>query len=629
MAVIGMQDVSVGFGGQPLLEHINLQIEPGDRICLLGRNGVGKTTLMKLVTGEVLPEKGDVSRLPKLTITCLTQDVPDNLSGTVFELVSEGLGQRGKLLAQYHIVSHRLALDHDNKSLLTKLDELHRSLDAENGWQMDRYVEDIIQNMELDSDAQAASLSAGMKRRVLLAQALVRNPDVLLLDEPTNHLDIDAVTWIEDFLTGYKGTLIFVSHDRVFIKKLATRIVELDRGRAVSYFCNYETFLVRRDIANEAQAVEDALFDKKLAQEEVWIRTGIRARRTRNEGRVRALKKMRDERRERREETGNVKMRLQDVQQSGTLVIDAKDISFSYKPEKPIISNFSTTITRGDKIGVIGPNGSGKTTLLQVLLKELAALQGSVRHGTNLEIAYFDQLHAQLDYEKSVYENIAGGNKTVVINGIPRNIVGYLQDFLFTPDQSLSPLSNLSGGERNRLLLARLFAKPSNILVMDEPTNDLDIETLELLEEFLLNYPGTVLMVRHDREFLNNVVTGIISLQGNGIVEEYVGGYDDWLRQRKISLKPQPQNMPAKAVKAPPVKEKVQKLTFKEKKELKALLSLIEKLESEQKQLNIAMADPALYKKGSEVVAVTTRAGELKKQLDEVYARWQELEGRQ
>jgi ATP-binding cassette subfamily F protein uup len=626
MAVIGMQDVSVGFGGRPLLEHINLQIEPGDRICLLGRNGVGKTTLMKLITGEVLPEQGDVSRLAKLTITCLTQDVPDNLGGTVFELVSEGLGQRGKLLAQYHSVSHQLALDHDNKSLLTELDNLHRSLDAENGWQMDRYVEDIIGNMELDSDAQAESLSAGMKRRALLAQALVRNPDVLLLDEPTNHLDIDAVTWIEDFLTSYKGTLIFVSHDRVFVKKLATRIIELDRGRAISYSCNYETFLVRKDIANEAQAVEDALFDKKLAKEEVWIRKGVRERRKRNEGRVRALKKMRDERRDRREEIGNVRMRLQDVQQSGNLVIDAKDISFSYKSEKPIISNFSTTITRGDKIGVIGPNGSGKTTLLRVLLKELAAQQGAVRHGTNLEIAYFDQLHAQLDYEKSVYENIAGGNKTVVINGITRNIVGYLQDFLFTPDQSLSPLSNLSGGERNRLLLARLFARPSNVLVMDEPTNDLDIETLELLEEFLLNYPGTVLMVSHDREFLNNVVTGIISLQGNGVVEEYVGGYDDWLRQRQAVPKSEPENTPAKVVKAAPVKKKVQKLTFKEKKELKEMPALIEKLEAEQKQLHEAMANPALYKKGSEVVQVTTRAGELKKQLDKLYARWQDLD---
>jgi ATP-binding cassette subfamily F protein uup len=624
-----MQDISVGFGGRPLLEHINLQIEAGDRICLLGRNGVGKSTLMKIITGQVQPEQGDISRLPKLAITCLTQDVPNDLGGTVFELVSEGLGECGKLLAQYHLVSHQLALDHDNKSLLTRLDTLQHSLDTQNGWQMDRFVENIIENMELNADTQATSLSAGMKRRVLLAQAIVRNPDVLLLDEPTNHLDIETVTWIEDFLGSYKGTLIFVSHDRVFVRKLATRIIELDRGRAISYSCNYETFLVRRDIANEAQAVEDSLFDKKLAQEEVWIRKGIKARRTRNEGRVRALKKMRDERRKRREEIGNVRIQMKDVQQSGRLVIKAKDISFAYQPEKPIISNFSATIMRGDKIGVIGANGSGKTTLLRVLLNELTAQQGTVRYGTNLEIAYFDQLHAQLDYTKSVYENIAGGNKNVVINGKPRHVVGYLQDFLFTPDQSLSPLSNLSGGERNRLLLARLFAQPANVLVLDEPTNDLDIETLDLLEEFLLDYPGTVLMVSHDREFLNNVVTGIIAIEGNGVVNEYVGGYDDWLRQKKELSKPQSQNTPAKEIKAAPTKEKVRKLTFKEKKELKEVLVLIENLEAEQTQLHKAMADPALYKKGSEVVQVATHAGELKKELDKLYARWQELDSLQ
>lgn len=622
MGLIGMQDVSVGFGGRPLLERINLQFEAGERICLLGRNGVGKSTLMKLITGEVLPEKGEISRALQITITCLTQDVPDNLGGTVFELVSQGLGQCGKLLAQYHLVSHQLAIDHDNESLLTKLDKLQHALDTENAWQMDRFVAGVIENMELDGEAQVADLSAGMKRRVLLAQAIVRRPDVLLLDEPTNHLDIETITWIEDFLAGYKGTLIFVSHDRVFVRKLATRIVELDRGRAVSYFCNYDTFLVRRDIANEAQAVEDALFDKKLAQEEVWIRKGIKARRTRNEGRVRALKKMRDERSRRREKIPNARLHQQDIQQSGRLVIEAKNISFAYLPEKPIISNFSTTIMRGDKIGVVGPNGSGKTTLLRVLLGALAAQQGTIRHGTNLQIAYFDQLHAQLDYEKSVYENIADGNEMVMINGKPRHVIGYLQDFLFTPNQSLSPLSNLSGGERNRLLLAKLFTRPANVMVLDEPTNDLDIETLDLLEEFLLDYPGTVLMVSHDRQFLNNVVTSIMSLAGNGVVEEYVGGYDDWLRQRK----PPPPKSPAKAVKQSPPKEQTRKLTSKEKKELKSLPALIEKLETEQRKLYETMADPAFYKKSSEVAATAARAAELKKQLDELYARWQELE---
>ncbi|HBG27538.1 MAG: ABC transporter ATP-binding protein [Planctomycetes bacterium GWF2_41_51] len=629
MAIIGMQDVSVGFGGRPLLENINLQIELDERICLLGRNGVGKSTLMKLITGEVLPEKGDISRASKITIKCLRQDVPENIKATVFDLVSEGLGECGKLLAEYHHVSHQLALDHENKSLLETLDNLGHLLETKNGWQMDRLVEKIIENMQLDGDAEMAGLSAGMKRRVLLAQALISNPDVLLLDEPTNHLDIEAITWIEDFLTGFKGTLIFVSHDRVFVKKMANRIIELDKGRVINYSCDYETFLVRRDIANEAQDVENSLFDKKLAQEEVWIRKGIKARRTRNEGRVRALKKMREERRLRREQIGNVKLKLQDVQQTGRLVIEAKNISFEYQSGKPIISNFSTTIMRGDKIGIIGPNGSGKTTLMRVLLEEIEPQQGSIRHGTNLEIAYFDQLHAQLDYDKSVYENVANGNKSVVINGTSRNIVGYLQDFLFSPDQSLSPLSNLSGGERNRLLLARLFSKPSNVLVMDEPTNDLDIETLDLLEEFLLNYPGTVLLVSHDREFLNNVVTGIIAIEGNGIVNEYVGGYDDWLRQKKESPKLQQAKQPEKVAEKEQVKEKLRKLSYKEKEELKALPAKIEKMEKEQQELNKTMSDPFFYKNQTEVVTVRTRAAELKRLLDKAYARWQELESLQ
>lgn len=626
MALIGMQDVNIGFGGRPLLEYINLQIETGERICLLGRNGVGKTTFMKLITGQVMPEKGEVSRAQKITITSLIQDVPGNLEGTVFELVSQGLGESGKLLAEYHTVSHQLAGDHDNKSLMKKLENLQHEIDSKNAWQTDRFVEDIIQNMELDANAAAESLSAGMKRRALLAQALVKHPDLLLLDEPTNHLDIKTITWIEEFLEEYKGTLIFVSHDRMFVKKLATRILEFDRGRVINYNCDYDTFLERRDILNEAQAAEEALFDKKLASEEIWIRKGIKARRRRNEGRVRALKKMREERRDRREKTGNVRIQLQQVQQSGRLVIETKNISFAYHADKPLISNFSTTVSRGDKIGIIGPNGSGKTTLLQILLDQLKPLKGSIRHGTNLEIAYFDQLHAELDYEKCVYENIAGGNKQVIINGTPRHVVGYLQDFLFTPQQSLSPLSNLSGGERNRLLLARLFTQPSNVLVMDEPTNDLDIETLDLLEEVLLDYPGTLLIVSHDREFLNNVVTSIIEVEGNGSVNEFDGGYDDYVRQKKVLAKPEPEKIPAKTEKPVETKEKVRKLSYKEKQELKALPEIIEKMENEQKHLHEKMADPAFYKNSSQVVPVTARATELKKLLDEAYGRWEELE---
>jgi ABC transport system ATP-binding/permease protein len=628
MTLLGMQDVSVGYGGRPLLEHMNFQIERGERICLLGRNGVGKSTLIKLICGQLEPESGVISKSPSFSVTCLTQTVPAGLKGTVFDVVSEGLGSRGKRLAEYHLLSHRVAADPHNKTLLGPLDKLQHALDIEGGWQLNRYVEMIVEKIKLDIDAEVESLSAGMKRRVLLAQAIVREPDMLLLDEPTNHLDIEAITWLEEFLSQYNGTLMFVSHDRVFVKKLATRIIELDRGQLASYHCNYETYLPRKEAALAAEAVEDALFDKKLASEEVWIRKGIKARRTRNEGRVRVLKKMREERRNRKELTGTVRMQLHDTQMSGNLVIEAKNISFGYKPEKLIISGFFTTIMRGDKIGIIGPNGSGKTTLLRVLLKELATQQGNVRHGTNLDIAYFDQLHAQLDYEKSVYDNVAEGSETVVINGKPRHIIGYLQDFLFTPIQSRNTVANLSGGERNRLLLARLFIRPSNVLVLDEPTNDLDIETLDLLEEFLLNYPGTVLLVSHDREFINNVVTSTMAMEGEGIVKEYVGGYDDWVRRSKSTqvIQQQPEKAPAKQTRQKQITNRPRKLSFKEKKELEAIPKLIETLETEQQQLHNAMASPDFYKKCEDIAAVTARLKELGKQLENTYARWQILE---
>ena len=628
MALLGMQDVSVGYGGHPLLEHMNFQIEQGERICLLGRNGVGKSTLIKLICGQLEPETGVISRPPSFSFACLTQTVPAGLKGTVFDVVSDGLGPRGKLLAEYHLLSHRVAAEPHNKNLLGQLGKLQHSLDIEGGWQLNRYVEMIVEKIKLDADAQVENLSAGMKRRVLFAQAIVREPDLLLLDEPTNHLDIEAITWLEEFLSQYNGALMFVSHDRAFVKKLATRIIELDRGQLSNYYCNYETYLPRKQALLENEAVEDALFDKKLASEEVWIRKGIKARRTRNEGRVRILKKMREARRNRKELTGAVRMRLNDTQQSGNLVIEAKNISFGYVPEKPIISGFSTLIMRGDKIGIIGPNGSGKTTLLRVLLKGLAAQQGSVRHGTNLDIAYFDQLHAQLDYDKSVYDNVADGSDTVVINGKPCHIIGYLQDFLFTPIQSRNTVANLSGGERNRLLLARLFMRPSNVLVLDEPTNDLDIETLDLLEEFLLDYPGTVLLVSHDREFLNNVVTSTFAMEGNGIVKEYVGGYDDWVRQSKNTqvIQQQPEKAPAKQTRQKQTADRPRKLSFKEKKELEVIPKLIETLETEQQQLHNAMASPDFYKKCEDIAAVTARLKELGKQLENTYARWQILE---
>jgi len=629
MALLGMQDVSIGFGGHPLLERMNFQIERGERICLLGRNGVGKSTLMKLICGELEPESGIISRAPSLSVACLTQVVPANLKGTVFDVVSEGLGPRGKLLAEYHLLSHRVATEPHNKKLLGQLDKLQHSLDVEGGWQLNHRVETIIEQIKLNADAEVENLSAGMKRRVLLAWTIVREPDILLLDEPTNHLDIEAITWLEEFLSQYSGTFMFVSHDRAFVKKLAVRIIELDRGELTSYQCSYETYLKRKEAAMEVETVENALFDKKLSQEEAWIRKGIKARRTRNEGRVRALKKMREERSQRKELTGTVRMQQHDAQSSGRLVIEAKGIAFAYKPDEPIIHDFSMSIMRGEKIGVIGPNGSGKTTLLRVLLRELTAQYGTIRHGSNLEVAYFDQSHAQLDYEKSVYENIADGSETITINGTPRHIVGYLQDFLFSPIQSRNSVANLSGGERNRLLLARLFVWPSNVLVLDEPTNDLDIETLDLLEEFLLNYPGTVLLVSHDREFLNNVVTSTLAMEGNGIVKEYIGGYDDWLRQSKKEpqLKQPPENTAAKKTAATkPAAERPRKLSFKEKKELEAIHKLIETLEVEQRQLHDAMANPDFYKKGSEVAVVAARLKELSRQLEGAYARWGELE---
>ncbi|MDH4203415.1 MAG: ATP-binding cassette domain-containing protein [Phycisphaerae bacterium] len=626
MALLGFQDVHVGYGGPPLIERMNFQIERGERICLLGRNGAGKSTLMKLICGDIEPESGIVSRMPSLSVAYLTQVVPTGLKGTVFDAVSEGLGKRGKLLAEYHLLSHDVASDPHNKTLLQRLDKLQHALDMEGAWQLNHHVETIVEQIKLDADAQVETLSAGMKRRVLLARAIVRQPDILLLDEPTNHLDIEAITWLEEFLSQYGGTLIFVSHDRAFIRKLSTRILELDRGRLTGYDCDYDTYLVRKEAALEVEATENALYDKKLAAEEVWIRKGIKARRTRNEGRVRALKKLREGRRQRKEVTGTVRMQMQDAQLSGRLVIEAKNISFGYQPDEPIIRDFSTLIMRGDKIGIIGPNGSGKTTLIRVLLKELAAQQGTLRHGVNLEAAYFDQQHAQLDSEKSVYESVADGNENIMFNGAPRHVIGYLQDFLFTPGQSRNAVGNLSGGERNRLLLARLFAKPSNLLILDEPTNDLDIETLDLLEEFLLNYPGTVLIVSHDRAFLNNVVTSTFVLEGEDVVKEYVGGYDDWLRQRQEPTRPQPEQEKTPKPTAKQSADKPRKLSYKEKKELESLPQLIETLEAEQQKLHDAMADPNFYKQAAKIATTAARLEELKQQLQTAYTRWEELE---
>ncbi len=597
MALISIRDVSMAFGGPLLLDHVSLQIEQGERICLLGRNGAGKSTLMKLINGDMPPDGGNILRHQGVSVARLDQEVLRTVSGAVFDVVVGGLEK------------------HQN--------DTHNTEDEE--WQKHQRAENIISRMKLDADMNFEALSAGLKRRVLLARALACSPDILLLDEPTNHLDIDAINWMEDFLFRHVKTLVFVTHDRMFLQRLATRIIELDRGKLGSWLCDYETFLKRKQADIETEAKQWALFDKKLSKEEVWIRQGIKARRTRNEGRVTALEKMREIRRTRTERTGAARMRTQEAERTGKLVIEAKHLNYGYGG-RPVICDFSTTIMRGDKIGIIGPNGSGKTTLLQLLLDRLSLQEGTVRHGTRLQISYFDQLRARLDEDKTVEENIGDGNDRIIINGNPRHIIGYLKDFLFSPDRARSPVRILSGGERNRLLLAKLLTKPSNVLVMDEPTNDLDAETLELLEELLLDYPGTLLLVSHDRVFLNNVVTSTLVFEGEGQISEYVGGYDDWLRQRKPNMPVKAEKTPAKGEKSKPRRNGPQKMSYKGQCELEALPQRIEEMEEEQQQLYQTMADPTFYQQGGgEIAKAKDRLKALEQELDATYQRWEEL----
>jgi ATP-binding cassette subfamily F protein uup len=625
MALLSFRDVTLGFAGPPLLVQANLQIERGERICLLGRNAAGKSTLLRLILGDLEPDQGEITHEQGVRIAALPQGVPPELRGTVFDQVSAGLGDLHEMLAEYHRLGHQVAVE-GTPEVQQKLDRAGRAIDAASGWQLNRQVEQTIDRMKLDPDAEVSQLSAGLKRRVLLAKGLVQNPDILLLDEPTNHLDIDAIQWLEEFLLRYEGTLLLVTHDRMFLRKVATRILELDRGSLTSWSCDYTTFLARKQAALEAEAQQWAGFDKRLAQEEAWIRTGVMARRTRNMGRVRALEAMRQSRSERRGRLGNVRIEVQEAERTGRLVIEAKNVAFRYG-ERTIVEDFSTLIMRGDRVGLIGPNGSGKTTLLGVLLGQLPPSAGTVRHGTHLEVAYFDQLHAQLDENETLRNNVAGGSDAIVINGRQRHIIGYLEDFLFTPEQARGPISNLSGGERNRLLLARLFARPSNVLVMDEPTNDLDMETLDLLEELLLEYPGTLLLVSHDREFLNNVVTSTLVLEGAGRVKEYAGGYDDWLRQRAEATPVAVQEKPPKPKSERQPGERRPRLTYQQQRELEALPSRIEQLEQELARLHQALADPALYQKpGREIAKVKGELDSLQSQLDAAYARWEVLE---
>lgn len=632
MALLSLKQITVSYGGPNLLDGVDLQLERGERVCLVGRNGAGKSTLMKLIAGEIHADSGEMVGQQSIKIARLEQEVPIGTDGSVFDVVAQGLGDIAPLLVNYHHILHQLETDMDNaEALLKKLEQAQHKLEAADGWTVEQRVETVISKLSLNADADFNSLSGGMKRRVLLAQALVKAPDILLLDEPTNHLDIASIAWLEEFLKSYGGTLLFITHDRTFLQALATRIIQLDRGRLSSFPGDYANYLQKREEMLAAEAEQNAQFDKKLAQEETWIRQGIKARRTRNEGRVRALEKMRNERSQRREKQGTAQMQLQEADKSGKVVIKADNITQTYENRR-LFENFSSLIQRGDRIGIIGPNGCGKSTLLSILLGRNSPTAGEVTLGTNLEVAYFDQLRSQLDEEKTVIDNVGQGSDHVDVNGSRKHIIGYLQDFLFTPERARTPVKALSGGERNRLLLAKLFTQPANLLVMDEPTNDLDAETLELLEELLMGYSGTLLLVSHDRSFLNNVITSCIVFDDDGQLREYVGGYDDWQRQRQqdLAAKTATKKTEAKAAAAKKPEKKKSALTYQESLDLKALPAEIEAMEAEQQQINERMSEADFYKGSqAEIDQVQQQSAALAEKLQQAYARWEALEEKQ
>jgi len=630
MSLIRLRNINVSFGGPVILENVSMSIDAGERLCLLGRNGTGKSTLLKVFSGEVKAESGDLESKQNLKLAVLDQEPRGNLEGSIFDVVAMGLGENAKYLQDYHHALHNFS-ENNNDKTIAELQRAQDQVDMHNAWQLNQQVEEVLSRMKLDGDADYGSLSGGMKRRVLLAKALVIKPDILLLDEPTNHLDLNAIQWLEEQLLNYKGALMFITHDRSFMRKLSTRIIELDRGNLTSYPGDYDTYLRRKAEALHAEEVSNAHFDKRLAQEEVWIRQGIKARRTRNEGRVRALEKMRSERSQRRQQVGKVSMASSQAERSGKLVVEAENVNFDYE-DKPLIHNLNTTILRGDKIGVIGPNGAGKTTLLRLLLGDLKPDSGKIQIGTKQEVAYFDQFRAQLDDNASVIDNLSQGREFIEINGSRKHVIGYLQDFLFAPERARSPVSMLSGGERNRLLLAKLFSKPSNMLVLDEPTNDLDIETLELLEELVMEYSGTVLVVSHDREFVNNVVTSTLVFEGGAQVNEYVGGYDDWLKQSAVmtqagaQLKKQTDADKKKAASVD-TNNKVKKLSYKDQRELDSLPAQIERFEKESQSIQDVMADEAFYKQDKDKIKqVQQQLSEIQEKLSHCYNRWEELE---
>ncbi len=616
MALIALRDLSIGFHGPPLLDRVSCQIEPGQRIGLLGRNGSGKTTLLRLLCREIGPDGGQVLVAPGIRVSLLPQEVPEHFRGSVFDVVGQGLAPLADVSGAERAV-HRWTAPGERE-------DGRQSMESRNP------VEQVLSRMDLPGGTSFELLSSGMKRRVLLAQALVSAPDLLLLDEPTNHLDVDAITWLERFLLArWSATLVFVTHDRTFLRKLAKRILEIDRGRLYDWSCDYDTFLARKEAAIADEERHDALFDKKLAEEEAWIRRGVKARRTRNEGRVRALEELRRERGERRSADGKVKIRIQEGQRSGKLVAELEGVSFAHG-DRTIVRDFSTTILRGDKVGIIGPNGAGKTTLLRLILGQLPPREGTVRLGSNLEIGYFDQLRRQLRDDATVQENVGDGRESVQVGGTSRHIVGYLRDFLFSPERARTPVRLLSGGERNRVMLAKLFAKAVNVIVLDEPTNDLDTETLELLEERLVEFQGTVLLVSHDRAFLDNVVTSTIVFEEDG-VREYVGGYTDWLLQKPKPDEPERPRGSGGRVRptAPPAPGGKRRLKKSERDALDGLPAAIEALEAEIGALHEAMSRPEFYRQSGERIAgERKRLEELESRLAAAYERWGELESR-
>jgi ATP-binding cassette subfamily F protein uup len=630
MPLLRLANLSLAFGHRALLDGVSLEVRAGERVCLVGRNGEGKSSLLRVVSGEVGADDGDLWLRPGMRVAYLAQEVTLDSRQSVFAVVAGGLPDLGQMIADYHDAVASLEQSQDETGL-TRLAELQHVLEAAGGWELEQRVERVLSRLQLDGDVGFHTLSGGWRRRAMLARAQVSEPDVLLLDEPTNHLDIEAITWLEEFMLGFPGALLFISHDRAFVRRLATRIIELDRGHLSSWPGGYDDYLRRKAVQLEVEARHNALFDKKLGQEEAWIRQGIKARRTRNEGRVRALKELREQHRLRRERSGKADLQLDGGEQSGKLVFEAEHISLKFG-EQVIIRDFSTTILRGDRVGIIGPNGVGKSTLIKVLLGELQPDSGIVKRGTRQQVAYFDQQREQFDPQATVMESVGEGNSRVVINGRDRHVAGYLRDFLFPPERLQSPVSTLSGGERNRLLLARLFARPANLLVMDEPTNDLDVETLELLEELLLDYPGTLLLVSHDRAFLDNVVTSSLVFEGDGVIGDFVGGYSDWQRQRQdtmekpVVIQPPQAGDRVKAVQAKPA-GKPRKLSYKDQRELESLPQRIEILETDQAQLQKQTADPGFYQlPADEIAAGLARLEALSTELEDCYARWEALE---